>query len=166
MRPALLLSAVAAAREGPCDITAAAGNLCFAAHSTTRALYAAYDGPLYRVTRASDGASANISTLAAGGFANAATHDAFCDPQLDCVIATVFDQSPMGNHLGQRHKLVNASRHKITVGNGGTPVYGMWFDPGYGYHVDKTKGVALGNEPESIYAVMSGDHYNGHCCFE
>ena len=40
-----------------------------------------------------------------------------------------------------------------------------WFDPGYGYHVDDTKGVPTGNEPESIYAVMSGTHYNGHCCF-
>ena len=40
------------------------------------------------------------------------------------------------------------------------------FDPGYGYHVDNTKGIAKGNEPESIYAVMSGTHYNGGCCFE
>ena len=72
----------------------------------------------------------------------------------------------MGNHLGQRHKLVNASRHKITVGKGNTPVYGMWFDPGYGYHVDKTTGIATGNDPESIYAVMSGKNYNGGCCFD
>ena len=36
----------------------AAGNPCVAAHSTTRALYAAYDGPLYKVTRSSDGKSA------------------------------------------------------------------------------------------------------------
>ena len=39
----------------------------------------------------------------------------------------VFDQSAQRNHLGQRHKLVNASRHSVTVG-GNTPVYGMWFD--------------------------------------
>lgn len=42
---------------------------------------------------------------------------------------------------------------------------GMWFDPGNGYHQDKTTGLALGNQPESIYAVMSGTHYNGACCF-
>ena len=35
-----------------------------------------------------------------------------------------------------------------------------------GYHVDDTKGVAKGNEPESIYAVMSGTHFNGQCCFD
>ena len=33
---------------------------------------------------------------------------------------------------------------------GGVGVYGMWFDPGHGYHVDTTTGVAKGNEPESI----------------
>jgi hypothetical protein len=115
--------------------------------------------------RSTDGKSTNVSVLSAGGFANIATHDSFCE-KLDCVISLVFDQSPQGNHLGQRHKLVNASRHKITVGPDDTPVYGMWFDPGYGYHVDETTGVAKGNEPESIYAVMSGSHYNGRCCFD
>ena len=33
---------------GPCDIYAADGGPCVAAHSTVRALYATYDGPLYR----------------------------------------------------------------------------------------------------------------------
>ena len=79
-----------------------------------------------------------------------------------------FDQSAQGNHLAQRisdgvvHKMVNASKHKISVA-GGVEVFGMWFDPGHGYHVDYTSGVAKGNEPESIYAVMSGTHFNGHC---
>jgi hypothetical protein len=33
--------------QGPCDIYAAAGAPCVAAHSSTRALYASYHGPLY-----------------------------------------------------------------------------------------------------------------------
>lgn len=86
-----------------------------------------YNGPLYNVTRASDGASANIGVLTPGGFADIAAHDKFC-PALDCVISNIFDQSPQGNHLGRRHKLVNASRHKISVGNN-IPVYGMWCVP-------------------------------------
>jgi hypothetical protein len=45
-------------------------------------------------------------------------------------------------------------------------VFGMWFDPGFGYNVDFTRGVARGNEPESIFAVMSGAHFNGECCFD
>ena len=154
-----------ATADGPCDITGKAGNPCVAAHSTTRALFAAYDGPLYQVTRSSDGKSADVGVLKAGGFANIATHETFC-AKLDCVIAIVYDQSPQGNHLGQRHQLVPASRHKIHVGDHSTPVYGMWFEPGYGYHVDNTTGIATGNEEESIFAVMSGTHFNGGCCFD
>jgi len=61
--------------------------------------------------------------------------------------------------------MVNASKHRIVV-RGGVELYGMWLDPGYGYNVDVTTGVAKGNDPESIYAVMSGTHYNGNCCFD
>lgn len=56
-----------AAGSLPCDIYAAAATPCVAAHSTVRALYAAYNGPLYQVKRASDAATTNISTLTAGG---------------------------------------------------------------------------------------------------
>ena len=102
--------------------------------------------------------------LSAGGFADKEAHDAFC-AKMDCVISNVFDQSAQRNHLGQRHRLVNASRHSVTVGPAKTPVYGMWFDPGFGYHVDNTTGIATGNDPETIFAVMSGKNFNGGCCF-
>ena len=160
-----LAAAAAPGGPGPCDILGAAGNPCVAAHSTTRALYAGYAGPLYSVRRASDNASLSVPVLAPGGFADAAAQEAFC-PALDCVIAAVFDQSPQGNHLLQRHALVNASRLRVSAGAPATPVYGMWFDPGYGYHQDKTRGIATGNDPETLFAVMSGTHYNGQCCFE
>ena len=52
-----------AAGQGPCDIYAAAGTPCVAAYSTTRALYAGYDGPLYQVKRASDGSTADVGLL-------------------------------------------------------------------------------------------------------
>ena len=42
------------AAEGPCDIYAAGGTPCVAAHSMVRALFGGYDGPLYLVQRASD----------------------------------------------------------------------------------------------------------------
>lgn len=156
--------------KGPCDILGAAGNPCVAAHSTTRALYKAYAGPLYNITRTmSMNGSAewrSIGVLETGGFANASAAEEFCANTASCIISNVYDQSPMGNHLGQRHKLVDAMTHKITVGPNRVPVYGMWFEPGYGYHVDNTTGIATGNDPESIYAVMSGTHYNGGCCFD
>ena len=193
---ALALVHAAVGAEGPCDILAAAGNPCVAAHSTTRALFEHYDGALYNVTRP-DGSATSIGVVGPGGFADIKLHEQFC-AKGDCVISHVTDQSNcggkcppgQGNNLGPRHKLVNASQHKITVGAARTPVFGMWFDPGYGYHVDNTTGIATGNDPESIYAVMvsqgprliprhvashgkllwllyqSGTHYNGGCCFD
>src|SRR6266702_2061096 len=43
----------------PCDIYAAGGTPCEAAYSSTRALFASYDGPLYQVQRASDSSYLN-----------------------------------------------------------------------------------------------------------
>ena len=54
---------------GPCDIYKAAGTPCVAAHSMVRALYAAYDGPLYLVKRADNLATSAI--FAKGGYADA-----------------------------------------------------------------------------------------------
>src|SRR5437870_7801967 len=89
---------VPARPSGPCDIYAAAGTPCVAAHSTTRALYAAYSGPLYQVKRQSDGAVKDIGVVPAttsgpGGYADAATQDAFCANTV-CWITTLYDQSP------------------------------------------------------------------------
>jgi hypothetical protein len=43
------------------------GSPCVAAHSTTRALFDAYSGPLYAVNRTSDGARRDISAACARG---------------------------------------------------------------------------------------------------
>src|SRR5271155_4430274 len=64
--------------KGPCDIYAAAADPCVAAHSTTRALYASYNGPLYQILRQSDGKTLDIGVVQpaaspfpdAGGYAN------------------------------------------------------------------------------------------------
>ena len=88
----------AAAASLPCDIYASGGTPCVAAHSTTRALYASYNGPLYQVRRASDDTTTNISPLSAGGVANAAAQDSFC-AGTTCVITEIYDQSGHGNNL-------------------------------------------------------------------
>src|SRR5215472_10671434 len=71
--------------QGTCDIYAAGGTPCTAAYSTTRALYAAYNGPLYQVMRLSDNAVKDIGVVRQhfsspdpGGFADSAGQDAFC----------------------------------------------------------------------------------------
>ena len=94
--------------QGPCDIYAAAGDLCVAAHSTIRALYASYNGPLYQILRQSDGKTLDIGVVQpvvapvpdAGGYANAAVQDAFC-ANTYCWITTIYDQSPKHNDLTQ-----------------------------------------------------------------
>ena len=156
--------------DRPCDIYARGGTPCVAAHSVTRALYRAYAGPLYSVRRTSDQSSASIGVVATGGAADAPAQDAFC-AGTDCVVQVIFDQSPRGNHLRAGHpgrhfpvdRGVNASAHPVALG--GRAVYGAWFDPGMGYRNDNTSGVAVGQEPESLYAVFGGNHYNDVCCF-
>ena len=91
--------------KGPCDIYAAAGDPCTAAHSSTRALFAAYNGPLYQVMRQSDGLKKDIGVVPAtasdpGGYADAAAQDAFC-ANTYCWITTLYDQSGHKNNLVQ-----------------------------------------------------------------
>jgi beta-glucosidase len=59
--------------KGPCDIYAAAGDPCVAAYSTTRALYAAYNGPLYQVIRLGVKANGIFARVSLGGTQVAAT---------------------------------------------------------------------------------------------
>eukprot|EP00051_Salpingoeca_urceolata_P008275 m.104771 g.104771 ORF g.104771 m.104771 type:complete len:488 (-) comp15665_c1_seq2:25-1488(-) len=169
---------------GPCDILAAAGNPCVAAHSTARALYADYAGPLYTVFHNQSNRSEDIGVLTPGGFADAQQHEALCPYEGLCVITRVVDQSGNGNHLaprddtgvphpgkhppqfGHKHNPVDASKHKIHVGAGSTQVYGMYFDPGMGYKNNRTKGIATGDDPETMYAVMAGNRWGNGCCFD
>merc|ERR1711972_1131026 len=85
----------------------------------------------------------------------------------------IYDQSPRKNHLdtapggGNNWKPdsgVNATAEKLFVG--GHPVYAAYFEPGQGYRNDKTSGVAVNDEAETMYMVTSGKRYNGECCFD
>ena len=78
MRILLAAAALATARAAPCDILAAAGTPCAAAHSTTRSLFASFFSPLYQLKRFGDNATLDVLPLAPGGFTNASSHDAFC----------------------------------------------------------------------------------------
>ncbi len=63
-----------------------------------RALYAAYNGPLYQVSRASDKTTKDIPVISPGGFVDASVQDTFCSGT-SCVIPIIYDQSPNHNHL-------------------------------------------------------------------
>ncbi|KIM93969.1 carbohydrate-binding module family 1 protein [Oidiodendron maius Zn] len=162
---------------GPCDIYASGGTPCVAAHSTTRALYSAYSGPLYQVKRSSDSATTTIAPLSAGGVANAATQDSFC-ASTTCLITIIYDQSGHGNHLTDAppggatrgpgpngyDNLASATGAPISLN--GQKAYGVFVAPGTGYRNNAATGTATGDEPEGIYAVFDGTHYNGGCCFD
>lgn len=89
----------------PCDILTTAGSPCVAAHSSTRALYAAYAGPLYALQQGSR--TMDIKVTQAGGVVDAAAHEAFCGPAGACTVVRLYDQSPQGNHLGIQHGTPN-----------------------------------------------------------
>ncbi|MEO8482766.1 MAG: arabinofuranosidase catalytic domain-containing protein [Acidobacteriota bacterium] len=171
--------------QGPCDIYRAAGTPCVAAHSTTRALSAAYNGPLYQLKRLSDGRTLDIGIVQAtevpvpdpGGYVDAAAHDAFCVNTI-CLITRIYDQSGKGNHLNQAPPGPNfpgpakggfdtqpiADMAPITIG--GHKAYGVYVMPGMGFRNNDATGIPIDDEPEGIYYVIDGTHYDSGCCFD
>jgi hypothetical protein len=156
----------------PCDLYAAGGTPCVAAHSTVRALYSSYSGSLYQVRRSSDSTTRNIGVLTTGGTANAAAQDSFC-AGTSCVITIVYDQSGRGNHLayqgpggaGGSDNPSSATGESLTVG--GAKVYSLYINPGNSYWRNgSASGVPTGSAPEGMYMVTSGTHVNNGCCFD
>jgi len=170
--------------QGPCDIYAAAGDPCVAAHSTTRALYASYNGPLYRVMRQSDGKTLDVGVVQPaaspspdpGGYANAKAQDAFCSNTY-CWITAIYDQSPKHNDLTQAprggfsgpalgglNNIPLADMAPITIM--GHKAYGVFIEPGMGLRQDDAKGTAVDDQAEGQYWVINGKHFNSGCCFD
>jgi non-reducing end alpha-L-arabinofuranosidase len=170
--------------QGPCDIYAEGGTPCVAAYSTTRALYASYNGPLYQVMRLSDNAVTDIGVVQPharsfpdpGGYADAAAQDEFC-ANTTCVITKIYDQSPNHNDLTQAPRgafggpamggldnLPLADMAPITIG--GHKAYGVFIEPGMGLRNDHPTGTATDDQPEGMYWVIDGHHFNDGCCFD
>jgi hypothetical protein len=167
--------------EGPCDVYAAAGNPCVAAHSSTRALYASYNGPLYQVMRQSDGKTLDIGVVQPkdgdpGGYADAAAQDAFC-ANTYCWITTLYDQSGKGNNLiqaprggfsgpgmGGFNNIPIADMAPITIM--GHKAYGVFIEPGMGLRWNDAHSTAVDDQSEGQYWVVNGHHYNSGCCYD
>jgi non-reducing end alpha-L-arabinofuranosidase len=159
-----------AASQGPCDIYAAGGTPCVAAHSTTRALYGSYAGSLYQVRRSSDNSTRNIGVV--NGYADAASQDSFC-AGTTCVITIIYDQSGHNNNLTQApaggaapgpDNLAIATAAPTSLN--GHEAYGVYIPPGTGYRDNTATGTATGDNAEGEYAIFDGTHYNGGCCFD
>jgi hypothetical protein len=173
---------------GPCDVLAAAGNNCVAAHSTVRVLVQKYTGPLYQVCKGASAAGPNscpggqvMDIPAVGGYANSMVQDTFC-AGATCTISIVYDQSGMANHLhpapaggakASPDNPVIATDLKTSIN--GHIVYGMFFKNGsnMGYRAGCTgcavttpHGTATGDAPETEYMVTSQNGLFDGCCFD
>lgn len=151
-----LVASIQVASAAPCDIYASGGTPCYAAHSTTRALYSAFSGSLYQVKRGSDNTTKAIAPLTAGGVANAASQDTFC-ASTTCLITIIYDQSGKGNHLTQappggfRGPETNgydnyASATGAPVTLNGQKAYGIFVSPGTGYRNNAINGAITGGK--------------------
>jgi hypothetical protein len=159
---------------GPCDIYQTASTPCAAAHSTVRALYAAYNGPLYQVRK---GSSTKDIPVLADGYVDISVQDSFCSGGT-CTISILYDQSTNKNDLVKSPKAlwlpnggdeVNATLASIKI-NGHT-AHGIYVDnsggsTGVGYRNNSTKGLATGDGAEAMYAVFDAKRYNQWCCFD
>ncbi|MFL1012281.1 arabinofuranosidase catalytic domain-containing protein [Flavisericum labens] len=166
--------------QGPCDIYAEDDCPCVAAHSSTRALYADYNGPLYQVMRKSDGKTLDIGVVQPsegdpGGYADAVAQDEFCSDTY-CWITKLYDQSGMENHLEQAprgafigpamggfNNVPMADMAPVTLM--GHKVYGIFIAPDMGLRWNDPKGTAVDDQAEGQYWVINGHHFNDGCCF-
>jgi non-reducing end alpha-L-arabinofuranosidase len=178
---------------GPCDILAAANNPCAAAHSTVRALYGSYTGPLYQVCKGASqagpmsclsGMTKDIGVVA-GGYADSGAQDLFCAGGT-CTISIIYDQTankndlrpaPSGGPPGPAPDNPAVATDLKTTINGHT-VYGVFIKPATGYRAACTgcvpplppntlpKGTATGDQPETEYMVTSWNGLVDGCCFD
>ena len=165
-----------AATSQACDIYAAGGTPCVAAHSTTRALFATYNGPLYQIQRSSDHSFLDIGLLSAGGDVNATPQQSFCSGTT-CIVTKIYDQSSNHNDLpiswggywkgpGANGADVGADAMALPITIAGHPAYGIKVTPGVGYRVDNAKAAPTGSQPEGIYMVTSSNYVDQWCCFD
>jgi hypothetical protein len=154
----------------PGDIASAAGTPLVAAHSVTRAMYAAYSGKLFQARRASDGTTQDINAASAGGLVDLNALNTFCSGTT-CTVSKLYDQAGNGNDLTQ-----------ATVAN--QPTVGFWsaadgnkypmvVSVGYQWLRNRTstKKIPTGSNPQTEYFVVHGDNAgraantNG-CCYD
>jgi hypothetical protein len=182
--PGFSATAARSATTGPCDIYASGGTPCQAAYSTTRALFAAYNGPLYQVQRASDSTHLNVSLESAGGVVNVAPENSFC-AGTTCTITELYDQSANANNMpispgtscsgcshgnagpGSGGADIGAPAQALPVYVGGQPAYGIYFDKfGTGYRDNTAKNLPTGSNPDGLYLVTSSNITSNQCCFD
>ncbi len=168
----------------PGDVIKAGGTPVVAAHAVTRALFAAYTGPLFKALRDSDKQEKDIGIVAATGLVDMTALNAFCSGTT-CKVTTLYDQSGNGNDMwrgdvasnapmdnGEAPKLCDlmpieymqlsdGSKLPVVVETGA-----MWKSKAMCLrNRDKTKNMPVGAEPQTTYAIFHAKYLNNNCCF-
>lgn len=168
----------------PGDIAKAAGTPFVAAHAMTRALFAAYTGPLFRALRDSDKQEKDIGIVAGTGLVDLAALSAHCSGTT-CKVTTLYDQSGNGNDMWRGDtaanspmengeaprlcdlmaidywQLADGTKLPVVVETGP-----MWKDKAQCLrNRDKTKNMPTGAKPQTTYAIFHAKYLNNNCCF-
>jgi hypothetical protein len=169
----------------PCDAFSQGGTTCATAHSTVRVIVSGYGGPLYQLCNGTSaagpstckGTTQDITSI--DGYADVATHDSFCGTD-SCVFSKIYDQTGNGNDLEPAPKGgakttpdLPAKAKALPVKVNGHNAYGVLVKPGVGYrtgcngcNITKGKGMAIGDEPQSMYMITSQYDLVDGCCFD
>jgi hypothetical protein len=175
----------------PGDVAEAAGTPFVAAHSLTRAMFAAYKGPLFKVLRVSDKQEKDINPVAAGGLADFSALNSFCSGT-SCKVTTLYDQSGNGNDMWRGDTAENApmddwekdkpklcdlmdveywqmsdgTKVPLALEHGWESIEMMWKPKAQCLrNRDKTKNIPTGSKPQTTYAIFHAKYLNANCCF-
>jgi hypothetical protein len=143
----------------------------------TRALFAAYSGQLFQVTRMSDSKTQDISVVSAGGRVDSTTLDTFCSGTT-CGVSILYDQAGNANNLTQTTKAhMPTVAFFTTKGSTSLPYALTQNSTGPGYiggdpngqflrNRTSTSKIPKGSAPQTEYMVVYAKYYKGHCCYD
>jgi hypothetical protein len=154
-----------AAGTPPGDIAAKAGTPLVAAHSMTRALYAAYSGKLFQVRRASDGKTQDIGVTAAGGSVDMAALNTFCSGTT-CSVSLLYDQSGISNDLPQATPANQPTIAYWSTSDGAKLPMAVTVSKQWLRNRTATKKIPTGSASQTEYFVVHGNYFNSKCCYD
>jgi hypothetical protein len=143
----------------------------------TRALFAAYSGKLFQVTRMSDAHAQDIGVTTAGGSVDLNALDSFCSGTT-CGISRLYDQAGNGNDLSQASKQnmptvaywttkgTTRLPYALTQNSGGPGNIGGDATGQYLRNRNHTTKIPTGAAPQTEYMVVYAKYYKGHCCYD
>ncbi len=149
----------------PGDIAAAAGTPLVAAHSMTRAMYAAYSGKLFQVRRASDGSTQDSLPVSAGGYVDTSALMKFCSGTT-CGVSILYDQSGNANDLPQATASSQPVVQYWSLVNGMQLPMAVTVSQQYLRNRNKTSKIPVGAASQTEYFVIHGKFFNAKCCWD